>query len=389
MTRVAFLLALCLLRSAAIGATPFFEETELFVGGQDDINTYRIPSLICTRRGTVLAFCEGRRDNSQDGSPTHLVLKRSVGNRDEPGVLHGDGAAMRSEQRRMMWKPIQLLRTSKNGEAYMNPVSLIDQDNDAVLLLFNHYAHYDVQADAYGGRGEVWLMQSRDEGASWSEPVDLTSRVGHKELGPGIGIQLRTGRLVIPVYDGVIYSDDHGKSWQAGGVTPKPPAPNETQVAELADGSLMLNVRGAPLRTTLLSHDGGVTWSGEARRDPKLTDPEQWGGCQASLIRYSRALNGKGRDRLLFANPADLKYRFDLTVRLSYDEGKTWPVAKLVHRGPSSYSSMTEFPDGTIGIIFESGNSENGRVDYQAALAFARFNLEWLTDGHDAASGLR
>lgn len=76
-------------------------------------------------------------------------------------------------------------------------------------------------------------------------------------------------------------------------------------------------------------------------------------------------------------------------MRLSYDEGKTWPVARLLHKGPSSYSSMTVFPDGTIGIIFETGPSEDGRVDYLAKLAFARFNLEWLTEGHDAPSDRR
>ncbi|HTX34465.1 MAG TPA: sialidase family protein [Bryobacteraceae bacterium] len=382
------LLPLFCLLPAVMAATPVFELTDLFVGGQDDINTYRIPSLISTRRGTVLAFCEGRRDSAQDGSPTHLVLKRGLGNAGEWSLLREAGRTARPRQRNMTWQPMQVLRTSRNGEAYMNPVAVIDGDTGAILLLFNHYAHYDAQADEFGGRGELWLMRSGDEGASWSAPVELTRSVGHKELGPGIGIQLRTGRLVVPVYDGVIYSDDHGNSWQAGGVTPKPAAPNETQVVELADGNLMLNLRGAPQRTVLESRDGGVTW-GEPRRDPALTDPAQWGGCQASLIRYSLAREGRGRNRLLFANPADLQRRFDLTVRLSYDEGKTWPVAKLIRKGPGSYSSMTEFPDGTIGIVFESGEIENGRVDYQTRLAFARFNLEWLTDGHDSPSDPR
>jgi sialidase-1 len=262
----------------------------------------------------------------------------------------------------------------------MNPVPVIDRTSGVVYLLVNYYARYDPRADAFGGRGQVRLLQSADEGVTWSEPADLTPDVGNKELGPGIGIQMENGRLVAPVYDGVIYSDDHGKTWKAGEKAPTPP--NETQVAELADGSLMLNVRGAPRRTIVRSRDGGVTW-GEPKPDPFLTDSALWGGCQASLIRYTREDRGEGRNRLLFANPADPKDRYDLTVRVSYDEGKTWPVAKLIRKGPGAYSSMTVLPDGTIGVLFETGDAYNGRVEYYARLAFARFNLEWLTDGND------
>lgn len=190
---------------------------------------------------------------------------------------------------------------------------------------------------------------------------------------------MKNGRLVVPTYEGVIFSDDHGKTWRAGGKTTGPVS--ETQVVELGDGSLMLNTRGSSNRTVCLSKDGGQSWS-ESWRDPVLTDSELWGGCQASLIRYpSRKDDGKARSRLLFANPADRKHRFDLTVRLSYDEGKTWPVAKRIKNGTGAYSSMAVFPDGTIGIIYETGNTCDRVVEYYAKLSFARFNLEWLTDG--------
>jgi hypothetical protein len=104
-----------------------------------------------------------------------------------------------------------------------------------------------------------------------------------------------------------------------------------------------------------------------------------------SLFRRTAAkrIHNPGMSPLVFANPADSRYRFDLAVRLSYDEGKTWPVAKLLRKGPAAYSSKAVFPDGTIGILYEPGNVYGEIVEYYAMLAFARFNLAWLTDGQD------
>lgn len=141
----------------------------------------------------------------------------------------------------------------------------------------------------------------------------------------------------------------------------------------------MLNTRGSPNRTVCISKDGGRNW-GAPWRDPVLTDSELWGGCQASLIRYPSIQDERNaKSRLLFANPADREHRLDLTVRLSDDDGKTWPVAKIIKEGTGAYSSMTVFPDRSIGIIYETGSMHEGGVEYYAKLSFARFNLEWLT----------
>jgi len=178
----------------------------------------------------------------------------------------------------------------------------------------------------------------------------------------------------------IIYSDDHGKSWQLGGSVSG--GCNECQVVELADGRLMLNMRmqenGQGKRGVATSRDGGVTWS-ELKLDPVLIEPV----CQASLLRYTLASTG-GKNRLLFSNPASAPApgqsrgdRVKMTVRLSHDEGRTWPVSKCLHDGPSAYSCLAALPDGDIGCLYEGGKTRYGEI------VFARFSLEWLTDGQD------
>ena len=378
------LLILALAVTPSVARPPLFEETDVFVGGQDNINTYRIPSVACTAQGTVLVFCEARKDNNTDGSPTDLVLKRSLGNAGpwDPPTTAGPVPGSRSRANNMTWQPMQIVLAATGPESFMNPVPLIDREDGTIYLLVNHHPTYDpAVADAEGSH--VWLLTSKDEGATWSAPVDLEPSVGRHELGPGVGIQMRGGRFVVPVYDGVIYSDDRGKTWHAGSRTTGPIS--ETQVVERVDGSLVLNTRSAPQRTLVISKDGGETWEAP-RPDPVLTDSELWDGCQASLLRYS----WEGRSRILFANPADRKHRFDLTVRMSYDDGCSWPVAKRVKQGVGGYSCLTVFPDGTVGLVYETGNSyEGGIVEYYAKLSFARFNLEWLTGGQDASQPAR
>jgi hypothetical protein len=76
--------------------------------------------------------------------------------------------------------------------------------------------------------------------------------------------------------------------------------------------------------------------------------------AQASLIRLTAKTAGD-RDGLLFANPAS-RARERMTVRLSYDEGLTWPVSRVIHEGPAAYSSLVLLPDSTIGVLFERGD---------------------------------
>ncbi len=166
------------------------------------------------------------------------------------------------------------------------------------------------------------------------------------------------------------------------------PAPgdgvDECAVVELSDGRLMLNMRSSGetprCRRACFSNDGAETWI-DQHPDETLVEPP----CQASLVRYGWADAGN-RSRLLFSNPANGQFnqRNRLTVRLSYDEGRTWPVAKLLCAGPSAYSCLAVLPDGSIGCLYEAGEKH----PYEKIL-FTAFTLDWLTNGRDRSATCR
>ena len=335
---------------------------EVFVSGTEGYHTFRIPALLVTKKGTLLAFCEGRKTSRADHGDIDLVLKRST-----------DGGKT--------WGPLQLVHEEGGTAAITigNPCPVLDEDTGTVWLPFTR------------NNDDVFITHSTDDGRTWAQPVRITRDVKKPDwawyaTGPGVGIQLgrgpHTGRLIIPCdhrekektapsYSHVFYSDDHGKTWKLGGRVA--PYTNECQVVELGDGSLLLNMRnhwgkdgGRPergnRRALARSNDGGQTWS-EPTFDATLVEP----ACQASLIRYPGA-----KVRLLFSNPASTR-REKMTVRLSDDEGKTWPVARVLHEGPAAYSCLAVLPDGTIGCLYERG----AKQPYET-ITFARFTLDWL-----------
>jgi sialidase-1 len=366
----AFLLELAFAGRWSEAAEP--PRIDVFVGGRDGYACYRIPSLIATPKGTLLAFCEGRKFNGMDESPTDMVLRRSL-----------DGGKT--------WLPMQII-VKAVPEAAMDPCPVVDRSTGSVMLVYDLWPEYvkdtwpkDYRRKPGLGRDSVtaWVTTSRDEGATWSAPVDITAMAKRPSWsnfihGPGVGIQTRSGRIVIPCCyqmgawrNFVIYSDDHGKTWQLSD-NEVGPGVDESQVVELNDGTLLLNMRssrGKGCRAVSTSKDGGKTWSALADC-PALPEPV----CQGSILRYTWA-DLHGKSRLLFSNPGNTKDRDNGTIRLSYDEGATWPVAKTVQSSHFGYSCLAVLPDWTICCLFENDGCNKA--------TFLRVSLDWLTGGKD------
>jgi sialidase-1 len=355
-------------------------EKVLFEKGAGGYHTYRIPSLITTPAGTVLAFCEGRKEGGGDTGNIDLLMKRSTDN----------GAS---------WSETQLVWD--DGENVCgNPCPVVDTVTGTIFLVMTWNRGDDHESDIIHKTSQdtrrVYVTQSTDEGQTWSQPREITSSAKQPEwgwyaTGPGVGIQIKhgqyRGRLVIPAnhsYDDpdgdlrggpfeygahVIYSDDQGETWKLGGVIR--PKMNESQIFEAADGkgTLVMNMRsylGRNRRAQAISHDGGLSWT-SPEDVPDLLEPV----CQASVVRYSWPNTGQ-RSILLFSNPASVS-RVNMTVKMSYDEGESWPVSRSLYEGPSAYSSLTGLPNGKVGCLYERGE-ENAYETIRLAI----FDLEWL-----------
>jgi len=335
----------------------------LFISGTDGYDTYRIPAMVTTNEGTLLAFCEGRKEGRGDAGYIDIVLKRST-----------DNGKTWSEQM-VLW--------DDEDNTCGNPCPVVDEETGEIHLLLTHNLGSDHESDIIHKTSEstrtVWVMKSSDDGKIWTDPQDITSTTKKKEwgwyaTGPGNGIQIkhgpRKGRLVIPCdhsYDDpegnvrngpyeygshAIYSDDHGKTWQLGGTIR--PKVNECQVVELADGNgtLLMNMRsyfGENKRTHSLSYDGGLSWTRPNTVD-ELVEPV----CQASILRY-RWPEAEEKGALVFLNPATSGGRRNMSLRMSFDEGKTWPLIRTVFPGPSAYSSIAKLDDGKVALFYEGG----------------------------------
>jgi len=348
------------------------QQTDVFVAGQNGVHAYRIPALVTTNEGALLAVCDARVERLND-APNNIDL-----------------AMKRSFDSGKSWERGRIIVDFPGQEAATDPSLTVDRRTGTIWLFYDHA----VPEPTAPTRRTIMLhaRRSDDGGETWSEPIDLTAALkdpawDYLAVGPGMGVQTRSGRLLVPCYcrrmDGqyrsyFAYSDDHGATWKLSAEGGRDT--NECQVVELAGGSLMLNMRSQRnkgCRAVATSLDGGKTWS-DITDDPTLVEPR----CQASFIRYTDQRDSS-KSRLLFSNPASKTHRVNGTVRLSYDEGKTWPVAKSICQDKFAYSCLTVLPDKTIGCLYECGTE----TPYEK-IVFVRFSLDWLTNGGDTIGPL-
>jgi sialidase-1 len=359
-----------------------FTSVNLWNAGIGGYATYRIPGIIVTKKGTVLAYAAARRTLGSDWAEADIVLRRSI-----------DGG--------MTFSPSQ--RVAGLQGTTDNPTAIADPRSGAVYMLFQRdYAR-------------CFVIRSDDDGRTFSPPIDITAafdafrpEYNWNVLAPGPthAIVTHTGRIVVPVWlaAGVpgangrrphrpsavatVYSDDRGHTWHRGDMVLVSHDdllnPSETVIAELSSGSVLLNLRNESThhrRIVSISPDGATHWTVPAF-DEALFDPI----CAAGLVRFPASKSQPAT--LLFSNPDSASLiegehvgvypRQRLTIHMSEDDGKTWPITKLLDAGASAYSDLAVASDGTILCLYESGSlaGKEGNIDH---LTLARFTLGWLS----------
>lgn len=328
----------------AAAATLPAEPVVLFRRGEGGVHTYRIPALIETRGGTLLAVADARHDGAGD-LPARISL-----------------AMRRSDDGGRSWSAVETLRAVSEGG--VGDASLLVDRRNGRVWCFHAYGPPGVGFNTGPASLQVHAITSDNDGQTWSPPRDLTAQLRDPSwrslfATSGTHIQTRRGTYLLPLVfrddRGAVsactaFSDDAGLSWRRGNSFG--PGTDESKCVELRDGRILQNLRNGPTRAVAISRDGGATF-GPAGHDASLIDP----GCNAAILRW--------KTRLLFSNAASGK-RENLTLKQSLDEGLTWTTVRLLYAGPSAYSTMVTLRDGSVGVMYEWGEgSPYERIEFQ------------------------
>ena len=314
----------------------------------NEIFCYRIPSLVTTTNGTLIAAIDERNNSCGDlkwNRDINIVIRKSF----------DDGKT---------WTKIEKIVDYSLGRSASDPSMIVDKKTNEIFLFFN-YMDLDNAKDIY----RFMVIKSSDNGENWSEPIEITNNIIKKGwekdfmfITSGRGIQTKDGTLLhclVNLNKGthVFGSKDHGKSWFLID-TPLSPG-DESKIVELSNGIWLVNsrVNSNDSRYSHISKDNGQTWATYKNKD--LQDP----GCNASLVKYD--------ELLLFTNAFDSKYRKNLSLSISEDQGRTWAKNHTIYSGESAYSSMTKLKNGDIGVFFEKDNYTKN--------VFVRIPKSWLT----------
>lgn len=350
---------------------PGLSFVDVFSRGSSGVPGYRIPAVVATSNGTILAFAEQRHPESPEQHDDHakndIVLRRSA-----------DGGKT--------WAPLQLVADS-GDDSLNDPCAVYLPSSRRVLLMYQRFPkgfharkmpHTDVAQPGYGGprNTQTFLIYSNDDGATWSAPRDITRSIRSEDAisvgSPGVGIVLtrgeRAGRILMPLYEvipqgdeeerfwrnRVAYSDDHGETWRLGERVPLERLKgfgNECQLAQCADGSIRMHARlqfGANCLARSISRDNGITWAPFEEEPALVTTP-----CMTSLVSYTPA---RTNDVWLLASlPSSSKQRENGTVFVSRDGGGTWTDGRTIFAGGFAYSCLVVLPYGRIGCLYERG----------------------------------
>ena len=337
----------------------------VFTGGGTNEHSFRIPSIVMAPNGWLIAFAECRRQSASDWGDINLVYKISTD--------HG-----------LNWGSLKELVGAGDG-TWGNPTAVTDFETGRVWVFFNWNAGDKNSMDDLGvGDRRVYCSYSDNNGTTFSTRVNMTSTLQPPNwtwdaIGPGVGIQTtqaNAGRLIIPARGRNIYSDDHGVTWKYKSITG---GLGESTIVELPDGNLWRNDRPTTAewdvskrRRVAKSSDKNTLAFNAYTIHNTLYDPK----CEGSMVRYT----SNTPYRIYFLNPASTVDRCKMTVRISYDNGTTWPRSRRLDEndcsnGIGGYSSMTRTDNYSVGALVEKvSSSGNWSIQYH------EFNLPWILE---------